>query len=234
MSDRRPVILIAAHGERGGAANNQRLASLVEAVSAMIPEADVGSVLASVEGVVPAALAACGDRPVICLPLLFSDGFFMTERLKPFFHGEGRHLARPFVFWPRFTPFLADNLALRLISRAEDPRVILIAHGSQRSSRSAEGARYVGSRLAARYGRVEVGFLEQAPFAAEVIASAEPPYAAVGLFFGDGLHGGEDFDVLVGGAPKLPAAAFTVGDIPSLPALVADEARVMLERLPLG
>jgi hypothetical protein len=234
MSSLRPVILIAAHGERGGAANNQRLASLVESVAAMIPEADVGSVLVSVDGVVPAALAACGERPVICLPLLFSEGFFLTERLKPFFNDPGRHLARPFAFWPRFAPFLADNLALRLISKAVDPRVVLIAHGSQRSSRSAEGARHVAGRLAARYGRVEVGFLEQAPFASDVIAGAEPPYAAVGLFFGDGLHGGEDFDVLVAGASKLPAAAFTIGDIPGLPALVAAEARDMLERLPLG
>lgn len=234
MSMSRPVILLAAHGERGGAANNARLAGLVEQVGGLVPEADVGSVLANVEGVVAAAMKACGERPVIVLPILFSDGFFHEQRLKPFVSGPSQTLAAPLALWPSFAPFLADNLALRLIHRRADPRVVLLAHGSKETGRSAATARRVASQLQARYGRVEAAFLEEPPFAADAIAASEPPYAVVGLFFGAGLHGSEDFDMAVAQAPHLPEAAFTVGDLPGLPALVAEEARRLLARAAAG
>lgn len=227
MTDR-PVILLAAHGERGGAARNARLAQIVEEVEKAIPEADVGSVLVNVEGLVAKALKACGDRPVLCLPLLFSDGFLYAERLKPHFNAPKQKLAPPLALWRGFAPFLADNLALRLISHAADPRVVVIAHGSKQPGRSAECARKVAAGMQARYGRVEVGFLEETPFAKDVVASIEPPWSAVGLFLGEGLHGGEDFDVLVTSAPTPPVAAFTAGELPGLPALIAAEARSRL------
>lgn len=224
MTDR-PVILLAAHGERGGAANNARLARIVEAVGAAVPEADVGSVLVNVEGVVERAVAACGSRPVLCLPLLFSDGFFYTQRLQPHFMGENHRLAPPLALWRSFAPFLCDNLALRTISHAADPRVVLVAHGSKQPGRSAACARQVATLMQARYGRLEVGFLEEAPFARDVVAATPAPWSAVGLFLGEGMHGGEDFDVLTSTAQTVPVAAFTAGELPGLPGLIAAEAR---------
>ncbi len=138
------------------------------------------------------------------------------------------------ALWPGFAPFLADNLALRLISHSADPRVVLVAHGSKTPGRSAECARRVAGLLQARYGRIETGFLEEAPFARDIIARIEPPYAVVGLFFGAGLHGAEDFDVLVSTSPAVPAAAFTVGDLPGLSGLVASQAEAMLSDLAAG
>ena len=227
MTDR-PVILLAAHGERGGAPNNARLSGIVEEVGRALPEADVGSILVNVEGVVERAVAACGARRLIVLPLLFSDGYFFEKRLKPFVAGPGRTLARPLALWPSFAPFLADNLALRTMSHAADPRVVLVAHGSKQPGRSAACARIVAQAMQARYGRIEVGFLEEPPFAVDVVAHAEPPWTAVGLFLGEGMHGGEDFDVLASTAPRPPVAAFTAGELPGLPSLVADEARALL------
>lgn len=227
MTDR-PVILLAAHGERGGAANNARLAGIVDQVAAAIPDADVGSILVNVDGVVERAIAACGARPLVVLPLLFSDGFFFGQRLKPYVSGPGRILAPPLALWRSFAPFLADNLALRTISHAADPRVVLVAHGSKQTGRSAACARLVAQGMQARYGRIEAAFLEEAPFAADVVARTEAPWAAVGLFFGDGMHGGEDFDVLVSTAKHRPVAAFTVGELPGLPGLIAAEARALL------
>ena len=224
----RPVILLAAHGERGGAANNERLARIVEAVGALVPEADVGSVLVNVEGLTEKTLAACGTRPVLCLPLLFSDGFFYEKRLMPAFTGESHVLAPPLALWRSFAPFLADNLALRTISHSADPRVVLVAHGSKQTGRSAVCARQVAALMQARYGRIEVGFLEEAPFASEVVAQIEAPWSAVGLFLGEGMHGGEDFDVLTVTAKQRPVAAFTVGELPGLPGLIAAEARERL------
>jgi sirohydrochlorin ferrochelatase len=227
MSDR-PVILLAAHGERGGASKNARLARIVEEVGRAIPEADVGAILVNVEGVVEKTLAACGARPVLCLPLLFSDGWFYTERLKPCFTAPNHRLAPPLALWRSFAPFLSDNLALRLISHSADPRVVLVAHGSKKPGRSAACARRVAAQMQARYGRIDVGFLEEPPFAKDVVACAEPPYSCIGLFLGEGLHGGEDFDVLVASAPTPPIAAFTAGELPGLAGLVAAEAKERL------
>ena len=224
MTDR-PVILLAAHGERGGAANNARLAKLVEDVGAAIPEADVGSILVNVEGVAERTLAAAGGRKVVCLPLLFSDGYFFTQRLKPFFVAPEHVLAPPLALWRSFAPFLADNLALRTISHAADPRVVLVAHGSKQTGRSAVCARQVAGLMQARYGRIEVGFLEEAPFASDLAAAASPPWSAIGLFLGEGMHGGEDFDVLVATARNAPVAAFTAGELPGLANLIVAEAR---------
>ncbi len=230
MTDR-PVILLAAHGERGGAANNARLAKIVEDVGAAIPEADVGSVLVNVEGVVERAVAACGSRSILCLPLLFSDGFFYTQRLQPHFTAANHRLAPPLAMWRSFAPFLCDNLALRTISHAADPRVVLVAHGSKQPGRSAACARTVAAQMQASYGRLDVGFLEQAPFARDVIAATPAPWSAIGLFLGEGMHGGEDFDVLVSTAHHAPVAAFTAGELPGLPGLIAAKAR---ERLGLS
>jgi hypothetical protein len=231
MTDR-PVILLAAHGERGGAANNARLAGLVEQVGAAIPDVDVGSILVNVEGVAERTLAACGARPVLCLPLLFSDGYFYEQRLKPAFTAPGHTLAPPLAMWRSFAPFLADNLALRTISHAADPRVVLVAHGSKRPGRSAACARQVAALMQARYGRIEVGFLEEAPQARDVIAATEAPWSAVGLFLGEGMHGGEDFDVLVSTAPTAPVAAFTAGELPGLSGLIVAKARARLSLPP--
>ncbi len=230
MTDR-PVILLPAHGERGGAGSNARLARIVQQVSEAVPEADVGSVLVNVEGVVERAVSACGARPLLVLPLLFSDGFFFDRRLKPFVAGPGRTLRPPLALWRGFAPFLADNLALRTISHAADPRVVLVAHGSKTPGRSSACARQVAQAMQARYGRIEAGFLEEAPFAADVIAATEAPWAAIGLFLGEGMHGGEDFDVLVSTAKHQPIAAFTVGALPGLPGLISAEARAWLGQL---
>lgn len=224
MTDR-PVILLAAHGERGGAANNARLAKLVEHVGGEIPDADVGSILVNVEGVAERTLAACGGRQAHHLPLLFSDGYFFAQRLKPFFVAAEHDLAPPLALWRSFAPFLADNLALRTISHAADPRVILVAHGSKQTGRSAACARQVAGLMQARYGRIEVGFLEEAPFARDLATVVEPPWSAIGLFLGEGMHGGEDFDVLVATARNAPVAAFTAGELPGLANLIVAEAR---------
>lgn len=234
MANERPVILLAAHGERGGAARNERLSRVVEGVQRCIPEADVGSVLVNIEGLVGKTVEACGERPVLCLPLLFSDGYFYAERLKPHFKSPTRRLAPPLALWPGFAPMLADNLALRLISHSADPRVVLVAHGSKTPGASAATARKIAAQMQARYGQVEVAFLEEPPFARDVMARVRPPYSCIGLFFGEGLHGAEDFDVLVASAAAPPAAAFTAGELPGLVQLIAAEAQQRLADMVLS
>ena len=78
---------------------------------------------------------------------------------------------------------------------------------------------------------MEPGFLEEAPFAADLLGEVEPPFAMVGLFFGAGMHGGEDFARLVNEAPNQPVVNFTVGELPGLADLVARKALQELAKL---
>lgn len=62
------------------------------------------------------------------------------------------------------------------------------------------------------------------------MAGAGASYAAIGLFFGAGLHGAEDFERLVREAKTAPLEAFTVGALRDLPGFIAAEARRWLGR----
>jgi len=230
----RPLILLAAHGERGGAADNARLASLVREVDEALGEADVGSVLVNVDGAVEAALDAAGLRPLVVLPLLFSDGFFFERRLKAHVgHGAAgarQRLAPPLGLWPSFAAFLSAQMTMRTDNSGVRPDLVLIAHGSQPSGRSAACARDLAARMAPAWGAVRTGFLEEAPSAGDVMAGAGASYAAIGLFFGAGRHGAEDFERLVREAKTAPLEGFTVGALKDLPGFIAAEARSWLGR----
>lgn len=234
MSKAKPAVILAAHGERGGAGDNERLQKLADDVAAAVPHADVGWVLVNEQDAVPRCLAEVGESPTVLLPLLFSDGFFHQERLRPHVVGSHRRLADVLAFWPEFPVFLADNLAHRLAARLVDPRVVLIAHGSSKSRASAEAAGHVAAALQDRFGQVTTAFLEEAPFAADVLEEADPPYAMIGLFFGAGMHGAEDFSRLAANAPNRPAAKFTVGELPGFADLVTHKALQELAKLEAG
>lgn len=234
MSKAKPAVILAAHGERGGAGDNERLQKLADDVAALTPQADVGWVLVNEADAVPRCIAEVGKRPTVFLPLLFSDGFFYRERLVPHVVGAHRKLADVLAFWPGFPIFLADNLAHQLAAQLVDPRVVLIAHGSGKSTASSDAARRVAASLQDRFGEVSMAFLEEAPYAADVLCEVDPPFAMVGLFFGAGMHGAEDFGRLVAEAPNRPAAAFTVGELPGLADLVSRKALQELAKLEAG
>ena len=171
---------------------------------------------------------------MVVLPLLFSDGFFFQQRLKPHVGGPRQHLFEPLAFWPEFPVFLADNLAARLLGRLADPRVVLVAHGSGKSDASARAAAKVAEGMQKRFGQIQPAFLEEEPFAQDAISAVVPPYAVVGLFFGAGMHGEDDFSSLISGAPAPPETHFTVGELPGLTDLVARKALAGLAKLQAG
>ncbi len=230
----KPVIVLAAHGERGGARDDERLKTLAEAVNASVPGAEVTWTRVNDEQETEALFRRLDGRDLIVLPLLFSDGFFFEKRLRPHVRGPGQLLLEPLAFWPEFPVFLADNLAARLLGRLADPRVVLVAHGSGKSDASARAAARVAEGMQKRFGQIQPAFLEEEPFAQDAISAIASPYAIVGLFFGAGMHGEDDFSRLISGAPTPPEAHFTVGELPGLTDLVARKALAALAKLQAG
>ena len=216
-----PVIVLAAHGERRGPGTNRRLHALAAALQARLPDTPVRP--SRVNEPASTLTAIAGAERAIVLPVLFSDGFFYT-RLRSEVSESGWSLAPPLALWPEFAPFLS-----RQIDETGAP-VLLVAHGSKRPGRSSAVAIELAGTLAADGRDVRCGFLEEQPFAAAVAAEMEGPFALVGLFFGEGLHGGEDFRAL----SDMPGVrrAVTVGDMPGLDDLFETRIRKMLATIP--
>jgi len=72
---------------------------------------------------------------------------------------------------------------------------VIVGHGSKSGApASARSTRATAAVLGAQglFAKVETAFLEEAPFAADVIAGCDRPTVVVGFFNGDGLHAAED------------------------------------------
>ncbi len=216
-----PVVVLAAHGERRGPGTNRRLQALAAALQARLPTTQVRTSLVNEPGSTTAAIGAA-ERAVI-FPVLFSDGFFY-DRLQSEVSETAWSLAPPLALWPEFAPFLA-----RQVDEAGLP-VLLVAHGSKRPGRSSAVAMELAGRLAARGADIRCGFLEEPPLATAVAAEMAGPFALIGLFFGEGLHGGEDFRALA----ALPGVqrSVTVGEMPGLDELFEARIRNALATIP--
>jgi hypothetical protein len=212
------AIIIAAHGESAGVGDNRRLMALSSQVQTRFPDLSVSWALVNEPRSVAAAIERCADGRALILPALFSDGYF-HEKLLDTVAGTGVEVAPPLALWPEFVEFLVANLPVG------DP-VLLVAHGSKRPGRSAASARELAAGLEAAGLDVRCGFLEEAPFAADVAAGMVGPFTLAGLFLGEGLHGGGDFAALAG----LPGvrAALTVGGLDGLGDLFANRVREWL------
>jgi sirohydrochlorin ferrochelatase len=176
-------------------------------------------------------LESCSPDRTAVLPLLFSDGYFYSERLAPLLASLGIAVWPPLIDWPRFAPFLIDAIASHAAASTGEPVILMVGHGSSRDERAAKAAERLAIRLSSRFRDVRRCFLEQPPFALEAFGRIDASYAAVGLFLGAGLHGGEDFPALVSAAPSPPQFAFTVGRLKGLGELIAHEARDAIDRL---
>jgi hypothetical protein len=226
----RPLVLLCAHGERGGARTDLRLHALARELGDRLAEADVGSVPMTRPDLLPSLLEGAGDRPVIGLPLLFSDGFFFRERLAPHFDRATRRLAPPLVHMNGFAETLAEDIRRR--GRGDGGVTLLVAHGSKAPGRSEACARALADIISAAGSPAIVGFLEQAPLARDVVREVAGRWTAVGLLMGEGRHGRDDFQAILAEAPVAPAAAFLAGDVAGLADVLAQETRRQLARPP--
>jgi len=218
----RPVIVLAAHGERHpGPSATRRLPALTPRLQPRLPQADIRCSLVNEPGSTTAAIGSA--KHALVLPLLFSDGFFF-EKLRSELAMDGHLLASPLALWPEFAPFISQAT-----SPADCP-LVLVAHGSKRPGRSSQVARQIARDLSSSGRDVRCGFLEEPPIAQSVAAELNGPFDLFGLFFGDGLHGGGDFRALA----SLPGVrrAITGGEIPGLDQLIETKARECLATIP--
>jgi sirohydrochlorin cobaltochelatase len=225
----RCALLLAAHGERRAGATNAGLRRLAQDLAAAGVAGEVAVGFLNGAPSIVEAMAAFHLPEVIVYPMFLAEGFFAGTRL-PAAVGAAAGTRRVHILPPLgLDPALADLVAGKAAAAARDRGVaaeattlVLLAHGSSRDAASREATMDLAARLGG-FAAVRIALLEEPPSLAEVLDGIAGPAVVVGLFAGEGLHGGEDLPDLIAGRDV--ATAGIVGTWPEIAALVAAAVR---------
>jgi sirohydrochlorin ferrochelatase len=226
-------LLLLAHGERLQGADNGGAFRLKADLTARGIAAEIRLGFINGAPTLAEALNEFEAPRILVYPLLMSAGYFARKGLREL--GEAQTVAgrkRTVDILPilGLDPALADIVAARASAAIQplgvtpaEAILVLMAHGSARDSAS----QVATDTLAARIGRlglfadVRAAYLEQAPSLAETLSSSRAPAVVVGLFAGEGLHGGTDVVRIIAEAGRSDIAfAGNAGSWPEIAEIV--------------
>jgi sirohydrochlorin cobaltochelatase len=173
------------------------------------------------------ALAALAPRFVHVVPFFMEDGYFTRVAVPTALTGiapDRLRLYPPVGLHPGLSRLIEARAA------AAGGSLVLIGHGSARAPGRPMALHGHAERLRAggRFADVAVAFLEEAPFAADVLARADSGTVAVaGVFAGDGMHVRDDLPALIAAARTRLGARLhdlgSIGDDPGMADLMLDQ-----------
>ena len=199
-------LLIVAHGECGGVGDDRLVHRVAERVRGWPRFNAVNACFIRGE---PSIKAVAQNRPAgatAVYPLFMSDGYYVKHAIPEYLgSASGRdtgdqpavRIMRPVGLNPKL-PLLFAELAKHAAHSAgmncREASLLLVAHGSGKSPESRKATLAVAAALekADLFAAIETGFLEEAPFLPDQLATIAGPVIAVGLFIGEGMHGAED------------------------------------------
>lgn len=205
------ALLLAAHGERRNGAGNDGVARLAGDLAARNVAAEIG--IGFIKGTpgIAETLMAFAARDVIIYPLFLADGYFNRVRLPQLVAAAQAlpaaprriRMLPPLGLEPALVDLVVDRADAAAVGAgwvAGSATLVLVAHGTPRDPASRQATKSMAQRLAAtgRFGTVRSAFLEEQPSLATVLAAVPGPAVVVGLFAGEGLHGGVDVPQLIG------------------------------------
>lgn len=196
-----PALLIVSHGERGGLRQDRLSQNLVARLRDTGSYRDVEACFVSKEPTLKTIMADLSPGPAVVYPVFMSDGYFVMQAIPKMLEGETDRrqieVATPVGLSPGLAELVAQHgeaAAQAVGFFAQDIKLLLVAHGSKSDPASRNAAQCVASALAMeqRFAGIELAFLEESPFLDDHIKVVEGPVVVVGLFAGEGLHGGVD------------------------------------------
>lgn len=234
MTNARPRfgLLLVAHGERGGAADNAGVAALTAELARREVAAEVRC--GFINGVPPIgeALQAFATSDIMIYPLFLSDGYFARVRLRELLADSGPYLTDHRVailpalgLDPQLAELIAEKVTDASRHRGESerrPSVVLLAHGSLKDGASRHAAEALQQRIGSmgRFSDVLCAFLEEPPALRDCISELPGQVVVVGLFAGDGLHGAQDVPRLIEELARADVLFINVGTWPEIAELV--------------
>lgn len=232
------ALLLAAHGERRPGADNEgalKLASaLAERSAASVVE--VGFLKGSPS--IAEAVQRLSGCDLLVYPLFLADGYF-TRKLLPrqleeagaFGGGRATCLLPPLGLDPALADLTLEQASAAAISQgwpSYRTNLVLLAHGSSNNPASRLATEQMAATLAvhAVFARVRVAFLEELPSLKDAVAQLSEPVVVVGLFAGEGMHGGDDVPQLIAEIGRSDVvSAGNIGGFAALPDIIADTIR---------
>ncbi|MGZ9104949.1 MAG: CbiX/SirB N-terminal domain-containing protein [Rhodoplanes sp.] len=229
-------MLLAAHGERRPGAGNEGVAQLAARLADLGMAAEVGFGFLKGEPSIGDAVRRLAARDLLVYPLFLSDGYFTQTLLPRRLEQAGAlagdravHILPPLGLDPALIGLILDRA--QAVARAHGwvparANLVLLAHGSSNNPASRRAAERVAGKIAALgvFARVRPAFLEEPPYLDQTVAHA--PAVVVGLFAGEGLHGGGDAPQLVAELARSELAfAGNVGGFETLPEVIATAIR---------
>lgn len=223
------ALVLAAHGESGGAGANARTWRLVEEMRQRRKTA-VAAAFFKAEPRLEDALCAAsrtGARRIVVLPLLMADGYFARQvlparvlRAVP----DGRlALIRPIGCEPALQR-LAHMRARRLATERGWDRAsaVVLGHGTPRDARSRRTTEAVAASIGRdpAFPQVQAAFLEEEPGLAAALAAAMRPVVIVPYLWSAGRHGLDDLRGIVEAAGRDVALDEPVGEDPDVARIV--------------
>lgn len=239
-SPSRPALVLAAHGDRGGAEPNVVLARQATALAERGCLAAVELGLLKGEPSIESALAAAARSggEVAVYPFFMTGGYFaetvLPRRVREAGFGGGCRLLPALGLDPALPGLIADAVVARAVSAGLAPQrssLLLVGHGSKLgpASRLATEAAAAEIRRRGLFADVQPAFIEEAPPVAEALIGLAEPIIVFGFLSGDGLHAGEDIPAAIAASGRPALYAGSVGTLETVPALI--EAAVLGDRV---
>lgn len=232
------ALLLTAHGERRPGAENEGALRLAAALAERAA-ADVVEV-AFLKGSpsIAEAVQRLSGYDLLVYPLFLADGYF-TRKLLPrqleeagaFGRGRATCLLPPLGLDPALADLTLEEASAAAISQGwatYRTNLVLLAHGSSNNPASRLATEQMAETLAARnvFSRVGTAFLEERPSLRDAVAPLTEPVVVVGLFAGEGMHGGDDAPQLVAEIGRCNVvSAGNIGGFAALPDVIADTIR---------
>jgi sirohydrochlorin ferrochelatase len=227
------AIILAAHGDRGGAHPNSTIRGHCVALAddKIFHSVSVGILRGEpqLEVAVSAALEG-GAKALAVYPMFMAEGYFtrkvLIQRLAALEIPIDVHVLAPLGADPRM-PMLMLRQAIDVAGShglaLDATRLLIVGHGSQIGPASAEATRNVASVIAQerQFARVETAFLEEPEFLEDALSrEGKLPTVVLGFFSGDGLHAAEDVPQAISETGAIAVYAGSIGKSPSLPELI--------------
>jgi len=225
------AVVLASHGDRGGASPNAALHRQAAAVHVLTGLTVLTGMLkgdATIEQAITDA-AATGAARVAVYPLFMADGYFV-QKVRERVNAAGV-TPEPLMLTPLgLDPGLPDILVQEALAAASaagldaaTSRLLIVGHGSKLGPASAAATRKAAARVAVvrRFATVTTAFLEEEPFVEDALRASTAPTIVAGFFFGDGMHAGEDVPDAIAETGANAVYTGAVGNSPAVAPLIA-------------
>lgn len=225
------AVVLASHGDRGGASPNAALKAQADAVRALIG-LPVAIGMLKGEPTIEQALAdaaATNAGGIAVYPLFMADGYFV-HKVRERMHAAGivpePQLLAPLGLEPDLPDILVQEAVKAALRQGIEPstsRLLVVGHGSKLGPASASATRKAAARaaVARRFASVTTAFLEEEPFLEDALRASTAPTIVAGFFFGDGMHAGEDVPDAIEETGANAIYTGAIGNSPAVAPLIA-------------